>query len=288
MKFHLLSLTTFERHPRARNGVLQWPVPITRRAVQLEFQICDDGFYVLKKGGHQDDSEQIVGWQWTTGRLAVVAKPPHSASFEALILLTPSSFVVPTVVTHINAEIEAVDGELDVDAVLSWTHHLRLYAFPPLANYTPDPDSPEPAAPAHTAVHIATVDLPKFFTALNQNIPPPRLTLRCDPPPRQTFPTHPSSASSGPAPFIPDPSTGIFVLEFYCQHPDPDVEDPHFVMIFLKDTLLRLLPPADSPLLTMAFHRPAPIVAWETIAPEVRLFDDLYPQSKLLGLYDQR
>jgi hypothetical protein len=286
MKFHMLSLTTLERHPRAISQIIQWPVPLARKSIQLEFQICDDGFYVLKKGGHQDDSEQICGWQWTTGRLAVVAKPPHSSSFEALILLTPSSFIVPTVVTHINGDIESLEGEIDVDSVLSWTHHLRVYAFPPLANHTPDPDSPEPHAPSHTAVHVATVDLPKFFTALNQNMPPPRLTLRCDPPPRNTFPTHPSSASHGPPPFVPDPRTGIFVVEFYCQHPDPEVEDPHYTMIFLKETLLRLLPPSSSPLLSMAFPRPAPIVAWETIAPEVRLFDDLHPQSEYTLLAD--
>lgn len=73
MHFHLLTLRTFEPHPRAQNAVLSWPIALTRKKVSLCFQICDDGMFVMHHhtpGGPQD---LVVGWQWTTGRLAVVS-----------------------------------------------------------------------------------------------------------------------------------------------------------------------------------------------------------------------
>jgi hypothetical protein len=73
MYFHLLSLSTFEPHPRAAQAIVAWPMTLPRRRISLGFQICDDGLFVLNHklpGGAHD---QVCGWQWTTGRLAVVS-----------------------------------------------------------------------------------------------------------------------------------------------------------------------------------------------------------------------
>ncbi len=193
-------------------------------------------------------------------------------SFESFILLSPSAFVIPTIITHLDPTSETAE-ELDNPADLSWTHHLHLYAFPPFSAIRMPALSSEPMPPPHTAVHIATLDLPRFHVDIMQNIPPPRLTIRTDPPPRHTIPAHPEHA---PAPFQPMPESGIIVMEVFCQL--PDVPDPHYVICLLKSTLLQYLPAPTSPLLFQAFPRPAPIVQWQTLAPRVRMFGpDLEP-----------
>lgn len=73
MHFHLLSLSTHEPHPRASIPVLQWPVSLLRRNISLAFQICDDGMFVLSQNIPGRPHCQLSGWQWTTGRLAVVS-----------------------------------------------------------------------------------------------------------------------------------------------------------------------------------------------------------------------
>jgi hypothetical protein len=73
MYFHLKSLSTFEPHPRAPADPLKWPQELPRRSVQLGFQICDDGLFVLRHNQRIGSTDRLCGWQWTTGRLAVVS-----------------------------------------------------------------------------------------------------------------------------------------------------------------------------------------------------------------------
>lgn len=72
--FHLLSLETLEPHPLARQQVLEWPIVHSRKEVSLGFQICDDGMFVLNHNIRSGQYDQICGWQWTSGRLAVVCE----------------------------------------------------------------------------------------------------------------------------------------------------------------------------------------------------------------------
>ena len=72
MRFHFLSLSTFESHPRAKRDVLDWPITLRMKDISLGFQICDDGFFVLNHNVMDGPPDHICGWQWTTGRLAVV------------------------------------------------------------------------------------------------------------------------------------------------------------------------------------------------------------------------
>lgn len=73
MHFHLLSLSTCQPHPEARTPVLAWPSTLGRKKIQLAFQICDDGLFVLNRSVPGGPHDQLVGWQWTTGRQGVVS-----------------------------------------------------------------------------------------------------------------------------------------------------------------------------------------------------------------------
>jgi hypothetical protein len=107
-------------------------------------------------------------------------------------------------------------------------------------------------------------------------IPPPRLSIRADPPPRLNPPTQPDGTQ---APFQPLPESGIFVVEFYCQMPH---SMPHYQMFLERSTLTNYLPSPDSSLLRTAFPRPAVPVPWADLAPKVRMWGpDLDPSCKL-------
>ena len=80
MHFHLLALSSFEPHPRAADTILDWPLTMQRREISLGFQICDDGFFVLKHNTRHGPHDQLCGWQWTTGRLAVVSISSYGIS----------------------------------------------------------------------------------------------------------------------------------------------------------------------------------------------------------------
>ena len=188
-------------------------------------------------------------------------------SFESFVLLTPSSFVIPTIVTHLDPQSESLD-QLDIHIDMSFTHHFYIYAFPPFSAIRMPENPTDPMPPHHTAIHIATIDLPHFRVDVQQGIPPPRLGIRTDPPPRSEFPSFPEG--NVPA-FVPTPESGLIVLDIACQPLLPE-EDPHYVMCLLKSTLTQYLPAPTSPLLFQAFPRPAPVIPWDTLAPHVRMF----------------
>jgi hypothetical protein len=193
-------------------------------------------------------------------------------SFESFVLLSPWSFIIPTIVTHLDITSPNQDDPGDVSD-LSWTHHLYIYAFPPLSSTIIN--AGEPVPPPHTAVHVKTFDLPPFLVNIERGIPPPRMSIRADPPPRITPPTHPDGSQ---APFQPLPESGIYIIELYCQMPDTL---PHYQIFMEKATMLQYLPSPDSALLRTAFPRPAVPVPWTDLAPKVRMFGpDLDPSCK--------
>lgn len=185
-------------------------------------------------------------------------------SFESFVLVSPSSFVIPTVMARLDPNSD-VQGDIADPSDLVWSHHLRLYAFPPFSTLKPIPKG-EPHPPAHTATHVTTIDLPSFHFDLVRAQPPPRMTIRTDPPPRTTFPTHPVG---NVAQFAPTPESGLVIIEFHCQ--TLQTPFPHYVMCLLKSTLAQYLPAPTSPLLLQAFPRPAPVVPWANFAPYVRM-----------------
>ncbi|ORY34688.1 hypothetical protein BCR39DRAFT_462572 [Naematelia encephala] len=284
MYIHLLTLSTFLPHPEARKPVIEWPSALNRRIIKLGFQICDDGLFILYHNVRGGAHDQLCGWQWTTGRHGVTIRAFPTMSFESFVLLSPSAFVIATIVTHLDPQSEVIE-ELNNADDLSFTHHLHLYAFPPLGSIPVSDNPSEPFPPPHTAVHVATLDLPKFYVNISEQIPPPRLLIRTDPPPRHTLPQHPRD--NLPA-FHPTPQSGVMMVEFFCQMPDTE-RDPHYIMAVLKSTLIQYLPAPTSPLLFQAFPRPAPVVPWPVLAPFVRLLGpDMEPSHWVCYVYQYR
>ena len=157
---------------------------------------------------------------------------------------------------------------------LDFTHHLELYAFP--EGETPD----EP----YEATHVATIDLPRFSFNLSRGVMPVRMSVRTDPPPRQSFPSYPLN---NPSPFMPDPTSGIAIFDIHAPELAPNGEPPHYVLFMHKTTLLRYMPAPTSPLLKETWSRPAPVITWDKIAPYSRLLGpDLEQPSKSNGADD--
>lgn len=203
-------------------------------------------------------------------------------TFESFILLSPSSLVIPAVVSGVDPDSD-IQHQLENGDDLIFRHELRLYAFPPLSTIsTPAPGSSAPVPPPHAGTHVATLDLPEFYTNLGRNIPPPRLIIRADPPPRRTLPTHPLGVT-GLQQFVPEPTSGVVVVEFLCQMPDMMV-NPHYVMLVMKEYLSSFCLMSMAAIQSQVFPRQAPVIAWETIRHHVRLFGPNLRQSCKSGV----
>lgn len=190
-------------------------------------------------------------------------------------MLTPTSFIVPIVHTRLDTA-SGRNGILNDPSDLSWTHHLCLFAFPPFSAFPIPTDPSEPVSPPHAATLVRTIDMPSFHVDLTRDIPPPRMNIRADPPPRAEFPTHPVENVQA---FVPEPTSGTYTIEFACQ--TPDVPFPHYVMVMPKSTLLQHVPPKDSPLLRQARPKPMPVVSWDKFRHDVRLFGhEMIPSCK--------
>lgn len=269
MEFHLFSLSTFEPHPKAEQHIIEFPVHLKVKDITLDFQICDDGLYVLSKSmstfGHAGSlADLLYGWQWTTGRCHVSLEAPPHVSFESFVLLTPWSFCIPTCISRLP------DAELTPENIrdLYWTSHLYLYAFPPLN------DVPEAGQGHWTATHVSTIDMPPFKNDILSGIPPQSMCIRTDPPPRHYNSPYPLHA---PPPFLPDPESGVAIINFTLQTNMFPMRNPNvdftsmFTLIVQKKTLIKHLPEPTSPLLKQTFSRPVPVVPWKKLAPNCRL-----------------
>ena len=183
-------------------------------------------------------------------------------SFESFILLTPCALAIPTVCTRIELgpEVEPL-GQGHRAARITTTHHIELYSFPPLSTLA---DVPEDSSPPFRPVHVTTINLPGFGSERGALAAPPRLSIRADPPPRHTFPTHPVG---NPARFVPTPESGLVVVEVHSQ-----TLEFHYVLCILKSTLLQYLPPLSTSQLDFSDAPPVLSIEWDDIAPYVRLF----------------
>lgn len=193
-------------------------------------------------------------------------KALQTMTFESFVMLTPTSFIIPIVQTRIDIT-SGRNANLTDLSDLFWTHHLCIYAFPPFSTFPVSSDPSEPVAPPHTATLVRIIDMPTFHVDIQNDIPPPRMNIRADPPPRADAPTHPIENVQ---PFLPEPKSGTYTIEFSCS--TPEIPFPHFVMVIPKRALLPYVPPRDSPMLRQARPKPMPIVAWDTFRHDVRLF----------------
>lgn len=295
MDIHLLSLTTFKPHPRAEVPVLSFHPTRWQTTSNLEFQICDDSLFILRKQtvrdmamprAHVQIPDQLVGWQWTTGRMCLELTCAARQDLQSFQLLTPTSFIV----TAFRAVAE-VDDAHD----LEFSHHLDLYAFPPFDRLPADSER------RWRPTLVKTFDLPRFTTDLRNNILPPQPSLRVEPPPRQTFPEYPLH---GPPPFVPDPTSGVVLVSLRQQllnieEPD-DIDVLHFMFVFPKPLLIShipsvpdmeerlarnaLIPPLATTIspeqLTALWADVPRTVPWDELAPYVRALGPRHPQAE--------
>jgi hypothetical protein len=198
-------------------------------------------------------------------------------SFESFVLLSPNSFAVPVINTHLDMESALLDA-IDDPSDLHFRHHLYIYAFPPFDSVKLPDDPSEPVPPPHRATTVAVIDMPSFHTDFQAHQPPPRMSIRTDPPPRHTFPTHPRTSVQA---FAPDPVSGIITIEFLCQLAPP--QEAHYMLVVPKRTLLDFVPGRDDARLRSAMEMPVPATSWASIAPKVRLFGpDMVPSRESL------
>lgn len=295
MEIHLLSLSTFKPHPRAETPVLNFHPTRWQTTSNLEFQICDDALFVLRKQVVRDMAmprvhvripDQLIGWNWTTGRMCTELTSAAKQELVSFQLLTPTSFIVTAY-----RPVAEVDDAHDLD----FSHHLDLYAFPPFDQLPSDSDR------RWRPTLVKTFDLPRFTTDLRNNILPPQLGVRVEPPPRQSFPEYPLHA---PPPFVPDPATGVVLVSVRQQllnmeEPD-DIDVLHFMFVFPKPLLLSYLPDIDDMderLARNTFIPPAAVtisekqleelwddvprtVTWDELAPHVRALGPKHPQAE--------
>ena len=202
--------------------------------------------------------------------------------FESFILLTPTAIAIPTSMTILDLASPAL-GDLHNPADISFTYHLRIYAFPPFSETELPTNAAEPMPPPRTPTHVTTIDLPEFHYDLLGGIAPPHLDIRTDPPPRATFP---AMQDGHVQPFVPDPSTGLIIINVYCPRRGFQGGDQiHFVICLLKETLVQYLPQPTSPLLKLAFSRPVTVVPWNSISRHVRMIGpDIEPPSRCHSL----
>lgn len=290
MELHLFSLSTFEPHPKAERHIIEFPQHLASDEIILDFQICDDALYVMSRGtgmfGEPDSPNSILyGWEWTTGRLHVGVEAPEHVSFESFVLLTPSSFCIPVTIARLpDAALAPDDLTPAAFRQLFWTHHLYLYAYPPLGDH---------AGSGHwTAQHVSTVDMPPIKNRFLQGVPPMAMGIRTDPPPRTFNSPYPLHA---PPPYLPDPESGVAIITFALQAHffpmfNPELPDnPVFTLIVYKSTLAKLLPEPTSPLLKQAFSRPVPVMPFKRLAPDCRLLGpDRVPTAWVCYVYQNR
>ncbi|CAK9784540.1 hypothetical protein CC85DRAFT_283040 [Cutaneotrichosporon oleaginosum] len=272
MEFHLYSLSTFEPHPKAEKHIIEFPQHLDGEDIALDFQICDNALYVLSKGpgmlGRDDSPADVLyGWEWPTGRLHVSIEAPDHISFESFVLLTASSFCVTATVARVsNGELAPDDLTPEAFRELYWTHHLHLYAFPPISDH--------PAGAPWTAQHVSVINMPSINNRFLRGIPPMQMSIRTDPPPRTFNSPYPMHA---PPPYLPDPESGVAIVTFVQQRGffplNPLLPTaPTFTLIVAKATLAKLLPEPTSPLLKQTFSRPVPVVPFSRLAPDCRFF----------------
>ncbi|ORX36815.1 hypothetical protein BD324DRAFT_580515 [Kockovaella imperatae] len=109
-RYHLLSLSTFGPHPEAAMPVLDFP-PFSQEELQTRqlLQVLDDVLVVLvcrfaappwilagvgaALAGTTSD-EEIVCWNWKTGKVLARMQLPDDGWFSSFALLTPTSFML--------------------------------------------------------------------------------------------------------------------------------------------------------------------------------------------------
>ncbi|WVR07189.1 hypothetical protein IAU60_004230 [Kwoniella sp. DSM 27419] len=224
-RYHLLSLSTFQPHPCAKLPTLDFP-PFSHAIMDTRqlLQVMGDTLCVLVSRyappwvlaglglgigalGGLGHEEEVVAWNWRTGKVLARMSLPENGWFASFALLSPTTLMITST--------------SNISPILPTEPRSQGHIFPPVIqiySFAPDPNNPmDPVQPLDTdpmddttprPVLLAQMELPRF--AFNVMIA--AFDVRPDPP----FPVH--QPGTGPTlgkgkPFTQDPSKGILVFE---------------------------------------------------------------------------
>ncbi|EIW70779.1 hypothetical protein M231_02565 [Tremella mesenterica] len=259
-RFHLLTLSSFTPHPLAQIPSLDFP-PFSLGLTQTRqlIQVMGDTLCVLVSrsapqwilaglgvgmnfgaGGISGIDEELVAWNWKTGRVLARHAIVEAGWFASFALLSPTTFLLTT--TH------------NVSPVLPTETRSVASVFPPVIqvySLLSDPKSHinpvQPLGPdylddtSHRPVLVAQLELPAFVQGASVG----GFDVRPDPP----FPPSKPDPGSGiklQKPFTQDPKKGVLVFELQVTEATPagfqgdDVDGTSFELFILREMLVEL------------------------------------------------
>lgn len=276
-RYHLLSLHTAQPHPLAQMPILSFPAASNRhhhRSQQL-LQIMGDvliilvnrigtGFWPgvgfppflmqLNHIGPSANEEEVVAWNWRTGKVLMRKILPDSGWTASMALLSPTLFMVTStsdfsrpvnVAQSLQAEAASPAYFPPVIKIYSFLHGQENERDPiqPLAQDHMDDTTPRP-------ILVAQLEMP----AMGSDVIVSSFDVRPDPAfPVRSASDHSPRIGTGP-PFTQDPSKGLLVFNFSVIEPATRETplDAHamfqniidravdFELFVLRETLVRL------------------------------------------------
>ncbi|OWT41772.1 hypothetical protein C362_00133 [Cryptococcus neoformans Bt1] len=263
-RYHLLTMSSFSPHPLASLPTLDFP-PVTQtlpRTRQL-LQVMGDTLAVLVAKyipiwildalnidpevlGHRTQEEEIVVWNWKTGR--VLSRLPFTEKqwFSSFAMLSPTTFMVTSTMSSIPSGGPAFPWKSDehrptiqIYSILSDPKR-SVIPVQPLQSEIMDDTTPRP-------VCVAVLEMP----TLQEDVKVTEFDVRPDP----AYPPRPEQTKDGEVeytllkhkPFTQDPLKGILVFDYHLQERitmDPNTRDVvrnwPFVVFVRRETLVKL------------------------------------------------
>ncbi|WVQ99262.1 hypothetical protein IAU59_006394 [Kwoniella sp. CBS 9459] len=260
-RYHLLSLSTFQPHPLAAVPTLDFP-PFTQAIMDTRqlLQVMGDTLLVLVSRyapawvlaglglglgalGGWGHEEELVAWNWKTGKVLARLSLPENGWFSSFSLLSPTTFMITST--------------SNISPVMPNEARAHGSVFPPVIqiySFAPDPNNPiNPVQPLDTdpmddttprPVLLAQLELPKF--ALGVMIT--AFDVRPDP----AFPPHQPGTSAKPSPtlgkgkaFTQNPLKGILVFDLTVVAPHDEGQlardrKKSYELFVLRETLVKI------------------------------------------------
>ncbi|KAL7424101.1 hypothetical protein Q5752_001686 [Cryptotrichosporon argae] len=286
-RFHLLRLSDFSPHPLASSPTLDFP-PFAQGAGQTRqlLQVMGDtlvvlvsrfemhwivaGFNMIGAGmapAPGNSEEEVVAWNWKTGRVLGRLPLPYNAWFSSLSMLTPTTVMITT----------ACSGPLATDdpriLAAQIPPVIQVWSFLPCPHHKYTPRQPLRAQQEDETSYrprlLATLRLPAFASGT--------IVTTFDVRPDPAFPVRRDAA--GPSPgralglgdklFTQDPEKGVLVFDLQALEPPgmdglliglEAMESRSFELFMLRETLVGLAKAGEDRLRT----------SWDTLGA----FDD--------------
>ncbi|KAK8864257.1 hypothetical protein IAR55_001503 [Kwoniella newhampshirensis] len=260
-RYHLLSMSNFTPHPLAALPSLDFP-PFTQAIMQTTqlLQVMGDTLLVLVAKfappwvlaglglgvgalGNLGHEEEIVAWNWKSGRVLARLSLPENGWFSSVALLTPTTFML-TSTSNISPVLPTEPRSLaNIFAPV-----IQIYSFAPDPTHTIIPVQPLDADHMDDTtprpVMLVQLELPKFAPGVMLG----KFSVRPDP----AFPPRKSASDTNPTltgrkVFTQDPAKGVLVFELKVGEPRDDASpilhdlaSKSYELFVLRETLVDL------------------------------------------------